>query len=280
MFETDDLDWKKYEAITKYIYETLGKESGVKIKGYGSSCKVIGKSGVSHQIDVLTTYSDGIHTYQTAIECKYWKDKINKDIVMKVSEIIEDSGINKGVIVSKKGFTEDGISFPKYKNIGLVELREAGEYVEEKINPIDIGIFGIKTTLLRPKILSVEIDTIDAVEIEKEQIDIDKTVIVLSDGSEIPFDNYIKIFQQELHSQKKIFQTIIKGYEIQGGSLLNKKKNSSVKIKGIIFTGVLIEKNTDLKFSLVDQVWLIMKSIFEERTFSISKNGVITENKK
>ena len=35
------------------IYETLGKESGVKIEGYGNNCKVKGKSGVNHQIDVL-----------------------------------------------------------------------------------------------------------------------------------------------------------------------------------------------------------------------------------
>ena len=115
MFENDNLDWKKYAVVTKYIYETLGKESGVKIKGYGNGCKVKGKSGVSHQIDVLTSYSDGIHAYQTAIECKYWQEKINKDIVMKVAEIIEDAGINKGVIVSKKGFTEDGINYAKYK---------------------------------------------------------------------------------------------------------------------------------------------------------------------
>jgi len=28
-----NLDWKQYEAITKYIYETLGKQSGVIVKG-------------------------------------------------------------------------------------------------------------------------------------------------------------------------------------------------------------------------------------------------------
>ncbi len=70
-----NLDWKKYESITKYIYETLGNESGVAIEGYGNNCKVEGKSGDNHQIDVLTKHSDGIHNYRTAIECKYWKKK-------------------------------------------------------------------------------------------------------------------------------------------------------------------------------------------------------------
>jgi hypothetical protein len=119
MTKAHSLDWKKYEAIAKYIYETLGKQSGVKIKGYGSNCWVTGKSGVAHQIDILATHSDGIHEYQTAIECKYWKEKINKDIVMKVYDITEDAGLNKGVIVSRSGFTQDGIEYAKYRNIGL-----------------------------------------------------------------------------------------------------------------------------------------------------------------
>ena len=53
MSDANNLDWKTYESITKYIYETLGEKSGVKIKGYGNRCKVPGKSGVIHQIDVL-----------------------------------------------------------------------------------------------------------------------------------------------------------------------------------------------------------------------------------
>lgn len=30
MSQKKNLDWKTYESITKYIYETLGKEFGVK----------------------------------------------------------------------------------------------------------------------------------------------------------------------------------------------------------------------------------------------------------
>lgn len=40
------MDWKTYESVTKYIYETLGQQNGVKIEGYGNDCRVIGHSGV------------------------------------------------------------------------------------------------------------------------------------------------------------------------------------------------------------------------------------------
>lgn len=233
MSENRNLDWKKYESITKYIYETLGKESGVKIEGYGSNCKVKGKSGVNHQIDVLTNHSDGIHNYRTAIECKYWKDKINKDIVMKVSEIIEDAGINKGVIVSKSGFTTDGISFAKHRNIGLVELRE----IEEKDWKGRGRIFDIKTWIHRPEILETVVDAVDKKELEREIIEVDKVKIELLDGNKIPFIDYMTTFKKELHNIK--FWTLFtKSYRLDGANLINEKTNSKIKINEIIFTGI------------------------------------------
>jgi len=274
MFEKENLDWKKYESITKYIYETLGKESGVEIECYGNNCKVIGKSEVKHQIDVLTVHSDGIHNYKTAIECKYWKDKINKDIVMKVSEIIEDAGINKGVIVSKKGFTPDGISYAKYKNIGLVELRE----IEEKDLSDKKGIIDIKSWINRPELLGTVIDAIDKTELDRENIEIDKVKIELTDGKQIPFIKYIRTFKKELHNID-FWQVFTKGYKLDGAHLINEKSKSKIKIRGIIFTGILTKLESKLKFYPVDQIWLIMKSIFEEKTFTISEKGVIREDR-
>lgn len=117
------MDWSSYEETVAGIYKTLGRKSGVRIICSGRNCKVVGKSGVSHQIDVLTEHSDGIHTYKTAIECKYCERKRSKDDVTKLAAIIEDARIHKGVIVSKRGFTPDAIDFAQYRNIDLMELR-------------------------------------------------------------------------------------------------------------------------------------------------------------
>lgn len=160
MSEANNLDWKTYESITRYIYETLGKQTGVKTIDYGNTCRVTGKSGITHQIDVLTEHSDGIHSYKTAIECKYWNKKVNKDIVMKLSETIEDARINKGVIVSKNGFTKDGLEYAKYRNIGLVELREiATKDLQNTSKEMDIANFyiNIKYSVTRPVLLKIDI---------------------------------------------------------------------------------------------------------------------------
>lgn len=116
------LDWKKYESVTKYIYETLGKDFGVSIVSYGSSFKVTGRSGVKHQINVLTAQTNGLHTTQTAIECKYLNKKITKDVVFKLLGIINDAEIEKGIIVSRFGFTKEAVAQEKACNIKLLEV--------------------------------------------------------------------------------------------------------------------------------------------------------------
>ncbi|MDZ7969899.1 MAG: restriction endonuclease [Nostoc sp. DedSLP03] len=143
------MDWKTYEETVKSIYEVLGKKQEVKIVCYGNSCKCTGKSGVSHQVDVITSHDGGIHTYKTAIECKYWNEKIDKDKVMKLIEIRDDCNFDKAIIVSKLGFTEDGAKYAEYHNIGLVELREPlDQDLKNRLTRININI-----QMLAPEIL-------------------------------------------------------------------------------------------------------------------------------
>lgn len=284
MARDKNLDWKIYESITKYIYETLGKEFGVQIKGHGSTCKLIGKSGLTHQIDVLTSHSDGIHSYQTAIECKYWNQKVNKDIVMKLAETIEDCGINKGIIVCKSGFTPDGIQYAKYKNVELVELRE----IEEKDlneNPKEIHFADLQLrlniTIRRTEILNIDIGDNRKIPVGNE-FEYFNFLVIRDDKSYKPLATYIAEFRKEVNPQNEKTEKLTKYYEIPNGFLYHKETKESLKIDGITFTGQLriMDDSNNLTFKLVDEVWLIMKSIFNERTFTFSENGLIKENKK
>lgn len=280
----NNLNWRGYESITKYIYQTLGQEFGIKIEGYGDSCKVIGKSGVQHQIDVLTSSSEGEKKYRTAIECKYWKKKVNKDTVMKLSKIIEDADIDKGIIVSKSGFTKDTIDFARHYNIEIVELREVGEK-DPEANREDIALVFIEirqhVMVLRPEILTIAIDYVDDVEAKTEPINRYCYTILTSDGTKIPLNDYALSFQKALREENKLFQIASQRQDIIGGKLIDNTGLFSRDIKGLEFTGVLhkIENDYNTEFKLVDQVSLIMKSIFEEQTFRISENGYIVENK-
>jgi hypothetical protein len=268
------MDWKEYEDLTKYIYQTLGKQSGVEIIGHGNACKVIGKSGVQHQVDVLTKHSDGLHSYKTAIECKYWDKTVNKDTVMKVSEIDNDAQLNKGVIVSKLGFTPDAIAFAKFQNVGLIELREMkDEDWEGRIKQIEINM-----NALLPEITGVEfiIDPSVQTNIKKGRVLVEFFEIKLPSGERVKFSEYVKKFQQEIYdkTENEPFQTI---YSFEPNTaIVYKKTLEETPIKGLKFTGVLRIHRDKIQVTN-DHVWLIMKLIFENKTYTISKDKEIRE---
>jgi hypothetical protein len=284
MAKINNLDWKIYESITKYIYETLGNEPGVKIEGWGRSCKVRGKSGINHQIDVLTSQSDGTRNYKTAIECKFWNKKINKDTVTKLAAIIEDADIDKGIIVAKSGFTRDGQKYAEYKKIELIELKEANEK-DLKGNPKEMPVaesyLHLNVHRTRPTILKIDIGNDRVITIEDE-FDYFKFFVQNQNREIVTLYQYVNSFREEINLHHKESETITKRYEIPNGSLIDRQTNESFQIDEIIFTGQLSEsdESRELNFQLVDKVWLIMKSIFENRTFTFSENGIIIENKR
>ncbi|MGH9892704.1 MAG: restriction endonuclease, partial [bacterium] len=74
--------------------------------GYSTKQNVFleGRSGGRHEIDVLAEKDDGITTFRLAVECKAWNTPIEKDVVSKLAYVMTDLGLNKGIVVSLKGF--------------------------------------------------------------------------------------------------------------------------------------------------------------------------------
>ncbi len=271
------MNWEEYEDVTKYIYETLGRKSGVKIAGHGRTCRVVGKSGISHQIDVLTVHTDGIHQYKTAIECKYWDKKVNKDVIMKIANIVDDSDISKGVVVSRIGFTKDSALYAKHKNIGLIELREFDDFeCDRPTNPtFMIGYVTVNSIIehRRPVVSEITIDSTFTLT--------EPAYYKLQDqnGDIISLNNYIDEFKKELHNCETTNQTT-KYYHFKGTSLIDQRMGTTTSINELRVKGNLLVNNFNQtrEFELEDKVWMTMKSIFEGRSYSISQSGIIKEN--
>jgi len=223
------------------------------------------------------------HTYETAIECKYRKEKVNKDVVMKLVQILEDTGISKGIIVSKSGFTRDGIQYAKHTNIGIVHLREYEEKdLQGNSHQIDIATLdlNIKIHRTRPEITSIDIGDNRKIEI-KHEFDCFDFTIILKNGNQVAFYDYVNDFRKQINRLNDKTKPLIGKYKIPESKLLNRQTGEKVDLDEILFTGQITESDDDrnLKYTIVDKVWLLMKSIFEERTFSFSENGIIIEHK-
>ena len=271
------MNWEIYEETVKNIYQVLGASKGVKIECYGNSCKCTGKSGDAHQIDVLTTHNDGIHDYKTSIECKYWKEKINKDIVMKVLEICKDCNFHKGVIVSKMGFTPDAIKFAKYYDVGLVELREPLEQdVENRLQEIDMIISPVL-----PKILYFK-NILHEEEPQKEinfDVNTSESYYLFPDGSHQTIIDLIDDWLREVKQARKMNEVVKKVISFRNGTYLKSPNPElNIKVKAVHIKGSLVTGSMEkIEFRSKDRVWLIMKSIFEEKMFTIYREGNLQE---
>lgn len=276
MKNSEALNWKTYESITRYIYETLGRESNIKALGHGNSCRVNGRSGVKHQIDVLTFNLES--QFYTAIECKYWNKKINKDIVMKLCVIINDAIVQEGIIVSKEGFTKDAEKIANFYGIKLVQLREFNEKDSDmQSKKIDLFEFEqqFHIEIKRPQISRITVLNLDNEKIEITDANHYNTFIEEKNMSLRLFD-WVMRFYDLIHETKNS-QDLTKNYKLSNGFLVTEEKK--IPITSISLTGLLttINKTKNNIFLVQDDVWLIMKKVFEMKRFLITESGLIIE---
>lgn len=73
--------------------------------GYRVQTNVVrdGRSGASHEIDVLAERTDELLTISVAVECKAWANPIEKDVIAKSDYIRRDLGLGHALVVSLNG---------------------------------------------------------------------------------------------------------------------------------------------------------------------------------
>ncbi|HZD64495.1 MAG TPA: restriction endonuclease [Acidimicrobiales bacterium] len=64
-----------------------------------------GRSGARHEVDVLAEVADALTTYRVAVECKAWQEPVDQDVVSKLSWVVADLGLHKGIVVAPGGVT-------------------------------------------------------------------------------------------------------------------------------------------------------------------------------
>lgn len=277
MTKKNELDWEEYEAITQYIYGALGKEYEIKVIGYGRSCKVKGKSGATYQIDVLTEQSDGKKTHRTAIECKFLKEKVTNDTVMKLYCIMEDAGIESGIIVCKTGFTKDTLLYAEHKGIKLVELREAQKDDSDFNKTFEIGVLNlnIKAIILRGKVTSIDLGS-TTITGENEIMAMYYVKLHDVNGNIISFSEFLKAFSEEVKRRGELLKTTTIDYPLNR-KLFWKQSDNEIAFEKISITGffIKIDHSSKRSFRLTDQVWMIMNELFDKRKLTLSKSGLI-----
>ena len=279
----DDVRWQDYEELVKDIYQALGQLSGVTIECWGSSCKVEGPPGSFHQVDVLTSHSDGLHQYRTAISCKKWNKKVGIPIVREFAQIVQDARLSKGVMVSKMGFTGPATTYAESKNIGLVELRRPldrdwdGYISEVRITLMmdQTEIYDVHFQLTAPRPGPDEEAFQGGLIGRRIQFN---QVLIDMPGREAETLQRLANEEQGRDPDEEEYEL-----EFPEGSIVTVPDFPDYPAHGYSITGVSfkVRYNPPITEEIVvhadDHVYMVMESIFDGRRFTIAKDGEIRE---
>lgn len=178
----------------------------------------------------------------------------------------------------RKVSQKDALSFAQHKNIELIQLKEAGKEYRSGNHTLDIGILTIGLNIIQTRATVTYIDFGEhKITDENVILSMHYAKIMLSNGNVVSFGNYMGVFQKELHKQK-LLEIYTKSYPIEG-KLIGHSKDD-IHFDKLAFTGFLVETDlsTTKTFNVIDQVWMLMKDIFDKKVFVISKGGVIFQD--
>ena len=98
--------------------------------------------------------------------------------------------------------------------------------------------------------------------------------VQLKNGEKVPFETYVNDFTAEL-SKKNENEEFTKVFKCKDANFTYTPTQEKIKIQGFKLTGHLKIAKSKMEIKGEDHVWLIMKSIFEDKTYTISKDGKI-----
>ena len=130
--------WEQFEQDVARIAESLGKTQGAELICFGRDCKVLGKSGLKRQVDVLLRIPTAYLDLQMVVSCKDWKKPVPPEDIDTLWAVMEDAGIQIGAVASRKGFTSGAKTVAENRGILLWRLDDPDW--EDKIKIIEVQI--------------------------------------------------------------------------------------------------------------------------------------------
>lgn len=112
--------WKLYERLVAALHKKLDPNAKV-----SWDTKVKGKGGNMRQIDVMVEGRVGSAPILLVVECKRYASKVGVELIDGFIGKLSDVGADKGVIVSKSGFTRDALQRAEHGGVIACVLRPA-----------------------------------------------------------------------------------------------------------------------------------------------------------
>ncbi|WP_174906272.1 restriction endonuclease [Burkholderia diffusa] len=117
-------EWREFEQLVARIQQDLAPDAKVE-----HDVMLVGEvTGERRQVDVLLTQNIGQYTMRVAIDCKDYKTPVDVKGVEEFSGLVDDIGVNKGVLVCPAGFTATAKKRAKSLRIALYRPLDTGDH--------------------------------------------------------------------------------------------------------------------------------------------------------
>lgn len=141
-------NWEEFEEFVKKLYAK--NEHSIHVE---KNYKAKGVSGRNREVDVRVTFGFNPHIITLGIECKYWSNKVDGDIIDVAAAKKEDLKLDKYAVITTAGYEAGAEIYAKSKGIDLFIIRPtvdddfgySGRVIKTKLHmlgsrPTDINI--------------------------------------------------------------------------------------------------------------------------------------------
>lgn len=111
-------NWEEFEEFVKKLYAK--NEHSIHVE---RNYRTKGASGRNREVDVRVTFGFNPHILTLGIECKYWSNKIDGDIIDVAAAKKEDLRLDKYAVITTVGFEAGAEIYAKSKGIDLFIIR-------------------------------------------------------------------------------------------------------------------------------------------------------------
>lgn len=109
-------DWKEYQEEAAEFFRSLGLAASTNVTMKGVRTE--------HDVDVLVEIDVSGFTIRWIVECKHWKDPVNKLHVLALREIVSDIGADRGIVLCEVGFQSGAVEAANLTNVQISSLGE------------------------------------------------------------------------------------------------------------------------------------------------------------
>lgn len=127
------LNYKKgmeFENVIEKIYKFIASNERMNVR-IDRNVSMIGRDETRNEIDILFSYEHLGTNYRVAVECKNWKNPINKKELNNFAAKLETIGNINGIFISADSYFQDGVKkVSEFKGIKLIKFSELNKIVE------------------------------------------------------------------------------------------------------------------------------------------------------